>query len=133
VKCFALRPLPSEGDFVVSSPFFYLYHTVLCYIGQVSAVPALPVSSLELRDIHSAPGGVVCGEPSVFPTTGGIPFIPIRDPYGEAGKLVFSAVACCSGSGYSSTKRMDEGLQCLTIYFASEGREQVFVVACQQR
>jgi hypothetical protein len=133
VKCLALRPLPSEGDFVVSSPFFHLYHTVLCYIGQVSAVSALSVPSLELRNIHLASGGVVYGEPSVFPATGVIPFSPSATPTAKRGELVFSSAICCEGSGYSSTKRMDEGLQCLTIYFASEDREQVFAVACQQR
>jgi hypothetical protein len=93
----------------------------------------LPVPSLELRNIHIASGGLVYGKLSAFPATGGIPFIPICDPYGEAGKLVFSPAMCCEGNDYSSTNRMDEGLQCLTIYFASEGRERVFAVACQQR
>jgi hypothetical protein len=123
VKCLALRPLPSEGDFVVSSPFFHLYHTVLCYISQVSAVPVLPVPSLELRNIHIVSGGVVYGEPSGFPATWGHPVFPIRDPYGEAGELVFSPPTCCEGSGYSSTKCLDERLQYAAIYFASEGHE----------
>jgi len=99
VKCFALRPLPSEGDFVVSSPFFYPYHTVLCYIGQVSAVPALPVPSLELRNIHLASGGVVYGEPSVFPATGVIPFSPPATPTAKRWNWCFQRSHAALGAG----------------------------------
>jgi hypothetical protein len=47
---------------------------------------------------HIASGGVVYGELSAFPATGGIPFIPICDPYGEAGELLFSPACAARGT-----------------------------------